>query len=71
MGLISVLVALKNTTHIFRHTHISILAEQGEPLKVIMDRVGHKSANTTLRIYTHVTDKMKDDLIKRLDKVII
>ena len=59
------------TTHIFRHTHISILAEQGEPLKVIMDRVGHKNANTTLAIYTHVTDKMKVDLIKRLNKVVI
>lgn len=59
------------TTHIFRHTHISLLAEQGEPLKVIMDRVGHKSPNTTLKIYTHVTDKMKDDLVKRLNNIVI
>lgn len=55
------------TTHIFRHTHISLLAEMGEPLKVIMARVGHSNANTTLRIYTHVTDKMKADLVNKLN----
>ena len=59
------------STHMFRHTHISLLAEQGEPIKVIMDRVGHSNANTTLKIYTHVTDKMKDDLVKRLNNIVI
>ena len=29
------------TTHIFRHTHISMLSELGVPLKTIMQRVGH------------------------------
>lgn len=55
------------TTHIFRHTHISLLAEMGEPLKVIMARVGHSNANTTLKIYTHVTEKMKIDLVNKLN----
>ena len=55
------------TTHIFRHTHISLLAEIGEPLKVIMSRVGHSNANTTLKIYTHVTAKMKADLVDKLN----
>lgn len=31
------------TTHIFRHTHISMLAELGVPLKTIMQRVGHNN----------------------------
>ena len=34
------------TTHIFRHTHISMLAELGVPLKSIMQRVGHNDPNT-------------------------
>ena len=29
------------STHIFRHTHISLLAEQGIPLEAIQDRIGH------------------------------
>lgn len=46
------------TSHIFRHTHISLLTEKGLSLKSIMQRVGHHNPNTTLAIYTHVTNTM-------------
>lgn len=52
------LVNKEYTTHTLRHTHISLLAEKGLPLKYIMDRVGHSKPETTLKIYTHVTEKM-------------
>lgn len=55
------------TTHIFRHTHISMLAELGVQLKTIMQRVGHNDPNTTLSIYTHVTKSMHDDVINKLN----
>lgn len=55
------------TTHIFRHTHISMLAELGVSLKTIMQRVGHNDPNTTLSIYTHVTKSMQDDVINKLN----
>lgn len=55
------------TTHIFRHTHISMLAELGVALKTIMQRVGHNDPNTTLSIYTHVTKSMHDDVINKLN----
>lgn len=55
------------TSHIFRHTHISMLAELGVQLKTIMQRVGHNDPNTTLSIYTHVTQSMQDDVIKKLN----
>ena len=55
------------TTHIFRHTHISMLAELGVPLETIMQRVGHNDPNTTLSIYTHVTKSMHDDVINKLN----
>lgn len=55
------------TTHIFRHTHISILAELGIPLKAIMQRVGHNDPATTLSIYTHVTQHMKNDIVEKLN----
>ena len=57
----------KLTTHIFRHTHISLLAEQGVPLKAIMQRVGHNDPTTTMSIYTHVTEDMADSAVKALD----
>ena len=57
----------KLTTHIFRHTHISLLAEQGVPLKAIMQRVGHNDPTTTMAIYTHVTEDMSDAAVKALN----
>lgn len=52
----------KLTSHIFRHTLVSHLAENRVPLKAIMDRVGHADAKTTIQIYTHVTKKMKSNV---------
>ena len=57
------------TTHLFRHSHISLLAELGIPLTAIMDRVGHSDSKTTLEIYSHVTQKMVSDISSKLDKV--
>ncbi len=57
----------KITTHFFRHTHISKLAEQGVPLHVIQKRVGHTKAETTREIYLHVTKKMQEDMEKQIN----
>ncbi|PTJ81242.1 hypothetical protein BU055_11430 [Staphylococcus succinus] len=37
------------------------------PLKAIQERVGHSDSNMTLRIYTHVTDSMAQNLINQLE----
>ncbi len=55
------------SSHIFRHSHISLLAELNLPLKSIMERVGHTDEKTTLQIYTHVTKKQKADIANRLN----
>lgn len=57
------------STHTFRHTHISMLAEQNVPLKAIMARVGHNEPRTTLAVYTHVTNNMDKVIIKALDTI--
>ncbi|AIQ59732.1 tyrosine-type recombinase/integrase [Paenibacillus borealis] len=52
-------ITKKATPHIFRHTHVSFLAEAGVDLPTIMQRVGHDDSKTTLKVYTHVTEMMK------------
>ncbi|MDY6087568.1 MAG: tyrosine-type recombinase/integrase [Succiniclasticum sp.] len=59
------------TTHIFRHTHISLLAEEGVPLKAIMVRVGHNEPRTTMAVYTHVSDKMQQEVMNALNTISI
>ena len=57
------------STHLFRHSHISLLAEMGLPVKTIMQRVGHKDEKTTLQIYTHVTQSMNEDTLEKLNEI--
>lgn len=48
------------TTHYMRHTHVSLLAEQGVSLDAISRRLGHSDSQITKRIYFHVTEKLKE-----------
>jgi len=57
------------SSHIFRHSHISFLAESGLPIKSIMDRVGHSNAKMTLEIYSHTTQDMEGKLVETLDSI--
>lgn len=59
----------KVTSHTLRHTHISTLAQLGIPIKAIMERVGHSNQNTTIQIYTHVTDRMNKDALFKLNNL--
>ena len=54
------------TTHYFRHTHVSVLADMGVPLRVIQKRVGHSKSNLTQQIYLHVTKQTQDDFENRI-----
>ena len=60
---------IKLSTHMFRHTHVALLVEAGVPIKVISERLGHANVNTTLDIYTHVTENMKLDLRLKLNNL--
>lgn len=59
----------KISSHIFRHTHISKLAELGTPLYAIQDRVGHESSGLTEKIYLHVTKGVKEKLKEDIEKL--
>ena len=48
------------STHIFRHTHVSKLAEIGVPIYEIQKRVGHENSGITQDIYLHITGRMKE-----------
>lgn len=55
--------------HIFRHTHVSLLAEQGVPLEVISDRLGHIKSNVTRNVYLHVTQSSREVAAEQFDKI--
>lgn len=51
-------------SHCLRHTHGTILAENGAQPKTVMERLGHKDLKTTMERYIFNTDKMQDDAVK-------
>ncbi|MEZ7634048.1 tyrosine-type recombinase/integrase [Streptococcus mitis] len=57
------------STHIFRHTQISFLAEKRIPLEAIQDCVGHTRGSLVTDIYLHVTQKTKELIIPVLDSL--
>ncbi|MDQ0352467.1 integrase [Alkalibacillus filiformis] len=46
--------------HGFRHTHASLLFEAGASIKDVQVRLGHSDIQTTMNIYTHVTNEAKE-----------
>lgn len=57
------------TFHGLRHTHATLLIANGENVKVVSERLGHKDITTTLNTYTHVMEEMKNDTASLLDNM--
>ncbi|CUX23308.1 site-specific integrase [Clostridium sp. C105KSO13] len=50
----------KTTAHTLRHTHASLLMEQGVNIGTISRRLGHENSQVTKEIYLHITGKLKE-----------
>lgn len=55
--------------HGLRHTHATILLLKGENIKVISERLGHKSTQITWDTYSHVLPSMKKQTADLLDNI--
>lgn len=42
----------------------------GTPIQAVQDRLGHTNIKTTMDIYTHVTEKQRDDIAENFAKYI-
>ncbi|WP_077534319.1 site-specific integrase [Massiliimalia massiliensis] len=57
------------TYHALRHTHTTMLIERGAYIKDVQERLGHKSVQVTLQIYTHITQAMKQQTTNILENI--
>ncbi|WP_302609332.1 site-specific integrase [uncultured Mitsuokella sp.] len=55
--------------HDLRHSHASMLIQAGVPAIAIAERLGHKNAQTTLRVYAHLYQSTKDEVVSVLEKI--
>lgn len=55
--------------HSFRHTHATMLLENGAKPKEIQVRLGHSRLATTMDTYAHVTKKMKKETVDIFESI--
>lgn len=56
--------------HSFRHTHATMLLENGAKPKDIQVRLGHARLSTTMDTYAHVTKKMKKETVDIFESIL-
>lgn len=56
--------------HDLRHTFATMALENGMDVKTLSDMIGHISAETTLNIYSHITDTMRAQASVEIDRKI-
>lgn len=60
---------IKFNYHSLRHTHATMLIENGSPIKTVQKRLGHSRAATTEDRYVHLTIKMARDAADIFDSI--
>ncbi|NLC96171.1 MAG: site-specific integrase [Erysipelotrichaceae bacterium] len=55
--------------HDLRHSHATILINQGINIVAVSRRLGHSDINMTLKVYTHLLENSNKDLIDYLNKL--
>jgi integrase len=53
--------------HSLRHTHGTLLHEQGTPLRVAQAQLGHSNMTTTLQVYTHASGSAQRQAVNQLE----
>ena len=54
--------------HDLRHTFATMSLGYGMDIKTLASTLGHTSAETTLNIYSHVTDEMRRSAAEKIDR---
>jgi integrase len=57
--------------HDLRHTHATLMMEQGVNPKVVSERLGHSSVGITLDLYSHVSPTLQADAALRFDRAMV
>ena len=58
------------TAHGLRHAHATVGLERGTPIESIAAQLGHRNPTMTRNVYAHVTARLADEALDRLDEAI-
>lgn len=60
---------VKDRVHALRHTFAATLIRNGADIKVVSEILGHEDVTTTLKIYHHVIEEQKRDVVTAIDNI--
>ena len=63
-------LGIKFEFHALRHTHATLLAENGVNPKNLQMRLGHEKIETTLQTYIHDTESMADQTVNIFENIV-
>ncbi|EMF0592627.1 site-specific integrase [Enterococcus faecium] len=66
---ISQALSISFNFHSLRHTHATLLLENGAKMKEISDRLGHSRISITMDTYSHVTNKMRNETVDIMENL--
>jgi integrase len=58
------------SVHQTRHTHTTLLFQDGQNVKMISERLGHSSVGVTLEIYAHLAENAQDAAAAAMDRLL-
>jgi len=61
-------LGIKYHFHMLRHTHATMLLEQGIHPKIVQERLGHRKITTTLDTYSHVSMNLQMQAVGKFDE---
>lgn len=56
--------------HGLRHAHATVGLERGTPVEAIAHQLGHRNPTMTRNVYAHVTARLADEALDRLDEAV-
>ena len=56
--------------HDLRHTHATLMLQQGVHPKVVSERLGHSTIGITMDTYTHVLPNMQKEAAQQFEQLI-
>lgn len=62
-------IARKFRFHDLRHTHATLLLEQGINIHVVAQRLGHSTSRLVLDCYGHIVKSMQDDAVAAIQEI--
>jgi integrase len=63
-------LGIEGNMHSLRHSHATLLLQAGVNIKIVQERLGHSTIQTTADVYSHVQPDMQENAVYAIEEII-